>query len=293
VIAHVDTVAHGRPATEALVRALERAKGSSPLAPVTVVVGSNFVGLSLRRLLGRGELGGRGLVNVSFLTPFQLVELLAPVPRDQRRPLTNPVLGAAVRRVLADDPGPFHQVAHHPATEAAVARVYAELSQVGPATLDRLEQVGGMAALSARFTRRIAEVLAGFDGEAEVARSVAARPDLASEVDRVGHVVWHVPEPLTPSLEAAMARILAELPSSAVVALTGDPGADGPVRSLCERVGLALDPAVEVAVPVAQRLVSVPDPDDEARAAVREVVALAEAGVPLDRVAILLPTLEP
>lgn len=293
MISHVDTVAHGRPATEALARAVARAKAAGPLAPVTVVVGSNFVGLSLRRLLGSGQLGGRGLANVTFLTPFQLVELLAPVPREQRRPLTNPVLGAAVRRVLATDPGPFRDVAQHPATEATVARVYAELSQVAPDALDALQQFGGMAALSARFTRQLAEVLAGFDGEAEVARSVAEHPGLGAEVARVGQVIWHVPEPLTPSLEAAMARILAELPSAVVVALTGAADADAPVRALCGRVGIDLDPSVEVAVPVAQRLVSVPDPDDEARAAVREVVALAEAGVALDRVAVLLPTLDP
>ena len=293
MISHVDTVAYGRPATEALARAVQRGKAAGPLSPVTVVVASNFVGLSLRRLLGSGELGGRGLANVSFLTPLQLVELLAPVPPSGVRPLTNPVLGAAVRTVLAADPGPFHDVAEHPATESTVARLYAELSQVSPATLEALRHVGGMAALSARFTSQIAEALSGFAGEPEVARSVVERADLAAEAERLGQVVWHLPEPLTPSLEAAMARIVHELPAAAIVGLTGDADADAPVRALCNRLGVEVDRSVGLEPPVATRLVSVPDPDEEARAAVREVVALAEAGLSLDRVAIFVPAPDP
>jgi ATP-dependent helicase/nuclease subunit B len=293
VILTVDTVAYGRPATEALARAIHRAKGDGPLVPVTVVVSSNFVGLSLRRLLGSGELGGSGLLNVSFLTPLQLVELLTPVADDRRPPLTNPVLGAAVRQVLAADPGPFRDVAQHPATEAAVARLYAELSHASPATLDALVAAGGMAALSVRLTRQISERLAGFVGEPEIARLVVGRDDLADEAARLGLVVWHLPEPTTPSLERAMARIVDRLPSAVVVGVTGVADADAPVVDLCRRVGIDVGAPSAVDPPVAERLVSVPDPDEEARTAVREVVALAEAGVPLDRVAVLVPTPDP
>jgi ATP-dependent helicase/nuclease subunit B len=293
VIGDVETVAFGRPATEALARAIVRAKQAGPLAPVTVVVASNFVGLSIRRLLGGGALGGSGLANVSFLTPLQLVELLAPAPPAHLRPLTNPVLGAAVRRVLSADPGPLRDVAHHPATEAAVARLYAELSHVSAATLDALEATGGMAAVSVGLVRRLTDVLGGFYGEPDVAQAVADHPGLGAESARVGHLVWHLPEPSTPSLERAMGALSRAVDTSVVVGLTGAPEADAPTRALCGRLGIPLDASANPEPAVALRLISVPDPDEEARAAVREVVALAEAGVPLDRVAILVPVPDP
>ena len=130
VIEVIDVVRYGRPASEALVGALQRAKASGPLAPVTVIVPSNLAGLTARRLLGAGTIGHGGIVNVSFVTPFRLAELLSADRLLDSHPLTNPVLGAAVRLALADDPGPFAPVADHYATEAALAALYAELSNV-------------------------------------------------------------------------------------------------------------------------------------------------------------------
>ena len=77
--AHI--VGYGRPATAALAQSIADAQASGPLEPVTVIVSSNFVGLSVRRLLGGGVLANdaaahRGLANVSFVTPFRLVELI-------------------------------------------------------------------------------------------------------------------------------------------------------------------------------------------------------------------------
>ena len=50
-------VAYGRPAAEALAAEIADAKGGDPLAPVTVVVPSNHVGVGTRRLLASGRLG--------------------------------------------------------------------------------------------------------------------------------------------------------------------------------------------------------------------------------------------
>ena len=135
--AHI--VGYGRPATEALARAIADAQSADPLAPVTVVVSSNFVGLSARRLLGAGTLVAgdhTGIANVDFVTPFQLAEAVAADLLLDRRPITNPVLGAAVRRTLADEPGPYAPVAEHEATEAALAGLFAELSNVDEAGLE-------------------------------------------------------------------------------------------------------------------------------------------------------------
>lgn len=300
MISHVETVPFGRPATEALSRAVARAKragaaggGRGPLSPVTVAVGSNFAGLSLRRLLGSGELGVAGLANVGFLTPFQLAELLAP-PRPGRRPLTNPVLGAAVRRTLADDPGPFGEVATHPATEAAVAGLYAELSHLDGAALARVASTGHMASTAVELHRRVSRRLEGFDGEPELVSAIIEDLEPTELEARLGHLVWHLPEPATPSLERLMLHLAGAVDTSVLVGLTGDRDADEPVSALMGRAGVTPpEPAVEVSAPVSEHLVSVVDHDDEARAAVRRVVELAEAGVRLDRMAIFYPRADP
>lgn len=297
MIERVETVGYGRPATEALVRAIQRAKQAGPLHPVTVLVGSNFVGLSLRRLLGSGQLGGTGLANVSFLTPFQLAELLAPPPIPGQRPLTNPVLGAAVRRSMADDPGPFATVVDHPATEAAVAALYSELSHVSAPSLDILERAGGITSVSVQFFRSVRGRLDGFGGEPELAAAVADRPDLGTEAARVGSVVWFLPDTANASLERLVATVIDTFPSTAIVGLTGDPGADRPVLERCARVGVPIDTSDDttgaIDAPTAGEVVSVADPDDEVRTAIRWVLGLAETGVPLDRIAIFYPTPDP
>ena len=124
VIELVEVVAYGRAASEALAAGVTSAKAAGPLVPVTVIVPSNFVGLSARRLLGSGALehGGKGgVANVSFVTPFRLAEMTAADLLLEQQPITNPVLGAAVRQVLANDPDVYRPVAQHEATEAALA----------------------------------------------------------------------------------------------------------------------------------------------------------------------------
>ena len=74
-------VPYGPAASRALHAAVARAKAGDPLAPVTVVVPTNYVGVGARRLLGSGALGrvtegGDGVAGVTFLTVYRLAELL-------------------------------------------------------------------------------------------------------------------------------------------------------------------------------------------------------------------------
>src|SRR5690606_35419443 len=98
----VVTTPYGRPALQALQRAVAQAKGGYALASVTVVVPSNHVGVPARRLPAAGWLvpvtaGGTGVAAVTFLSVFRLAELLAaPVHAAQgRRPVSTPVTAAA------------------------------------------------------------------------------------------------------------------------------------------------------------------------------------------------------
>jgi len=288
---------YGREATEALAEELAAAKAADSLASVTVVVPSNTVGLSARRLLGGrpstpdGSRGG--IANVGFVTPFRLAELLG-----RRRsaeaglaPLTNPVLAAAIREELAANPGFFAPVAGHVATETALVRCYAELSRARHETLDRIATVGSSRAFAVvDLFRRVRSRLEGYADEDVLVRCALGSVEHDRHLlDELGVVVVHLPQPCSPALADLLRAVLDRVPSRVVVGLTGATDADGPVRDLCGRLEVALGPTSPPAPSGATEILRVADPDEEVRAAVRRVVAAAESGVPLDRMGIFFP----
>lgn len=293
MIGNVRVVAYGRPAGAALAGVVEEAKAGRPLDPVTVVVASNFAGLSARRLLAAPDQGGRGLANVQFVTPFRLAELLASDRPTGVHPLTNPVLGAAVRRALSEQQAPLSTVAEHQATEAAFARLYAELSHVSESTLEDLAAAGGLPASGVAVFRRTRALLAGFAGEDEVALAASGRPDLAQAARPLGHVVWYLPEPLTPALTRLLQAVLQAVPSMVILGVTGVEAADAPVLATCERAAVTVKAPPIGSVQVGSHIVSVSDCDEEVRAVVRRIAALAEEGVRLDRIGVFYPSADP
>src|SRR3954466_580436 len=115
--------AFGRAAADLLAEQVRTAKDGDPLAPVTVVVPSNYVGVAMRRELARR---GNGIAAVDFTTLHRIGERLG-APRlaaAGRRPPSAPVLAAALRVVLAENAGVFEPVAEHPATEEALSAAY-------------------------------------------------------------------------------------------------------------------------------------------------------------------------
>ena len=81
---------YGGPAAEELRRTISLAKRDEPLAPVTIVVPSNYVGVATRRLLASGTLGsvcgqGIGVAAVSFVTVYRLPDLLGSAQPAGRR----------------------------------------------------------------------------------------------------------------------------------------------------------------------------------------------------------------
>src|SRR5215213_64183 len=114
-----EATAYGRAAIELLARQVDEVKAGNPLAPVTVVVASNYAAVAARRALAARP---GGVANVTFLTLHRLAERLGAgrLAAAGRRPVSAPVIGAAVRVVLDDAPGAFAAVADHPATETAL-----------------------------------------------------------------------------------------------------------------------------------------------------------------------------
>ena len=294
-------VSYGRPATAALVAAIGGAQAGDPLAPVTVIVPSNFVGLSVRRLVGSDALrsGERaGLANVSFVTPFQLAEHVAADLLLETRPITNPVLGAAVRRTLEEEPGPYAPVAHHEATEQALAGLFADLSNVDEAGLESiLDANSQQASLAVGFYRSIASRLGGFHTERDLAVAAARRIDLAARLAPFGHVVWYLPTPTTVALADFIGRVLSDAASSSVVVgVSGVDSADESVRRTCAVAGVtdrtsSSDDAA--AAPTANRIISVTDAAEEVRETCARVLELIAGGMSPNRIGVFFPTPDP
>ena len=165
----VVTVPYGEPAARALFDAVVAAKGGDPLAPVTVVVPTNYVGVAARRLLAGGTLGRvtarrrrRRRSHVPHRVPAgRAARVRRASPGAHRRPVSTPVLAAAVRAVLADGPGDVR--ARSPTTPRPRPRWstrYRELSAVDDAALDALVRTGRRAADVVRITRRARAALA-------------------------------------------------------------------------------------------------------------------------------------
>lgn len=299
----VITTPYGRAAGEALRDEISRAKQESPLAPVTVIVPGNSVGIAVRRLLASGEMGpvssaGVGLIGVNFLTSARLAELLAAarLAAAKRRPVSPPVVAAAVRRVLSADAGMFAPVAAHPATEEALVAATAELSDLDDAALSVLAARGERARDVVRIHRLVKRHLAaGWYDEHDLMRAACEVVGEGSPLVReLGTVVCHLPQRITAPV-ARLLRAVAERNDIVVIAgLTGKPLADAEVVAAVERLGGTIAPdASDIAPAHGTAVCSMSDADDEVRVIVRGIVDAMREGVPLERMAVVFGNAEP
>ena len=292
------TTAYGPPAHEALAKAVVQAKDGDPLAPVTVVVPSHYVGLAARRALGRRVHDGtRGVAAVAFHTPYSLAEHLggAAMADQGRRGVSNAVIAAAVRTALRREPGHFREVATHPATERALTRAHRELAELDSDQLAALAQQSHRAGDVVRIHREVAAALeSGFSNEQQLARAAAAavRAHPSEMQRRLGRVIVFLPQSVTSS-QAHLLRAVSDVAgTTVVVGATGADDADATVRVSLRRLGADCDSVPHTGHEPKRpgdgvRALSVSDADDEVRHAVRAVVDAARAGTPLGRCAIV------
>jgi ATP-dependent helicase/nuclease subunit B len=301
---HVVPTAYGRAASQVLRDAVARAKRDDALAPVTVLVPTNSVGVSARRRLASGELGsvsatGRGVVGVAFLTVYRLAELLgsAELAAAGRRPVSTPVVASAVRRALARSPGLFEPVAEHPATEEALVAAHRELADLDSAQLDVLAAQHPRAREVVRLHRSAKSLLEREWYDEHDLMRVATEVARAGGplVRELGTVICFLPQRWsTPA--AGLLRALAEQTGlEVIVGLTGSEAADEQVGASLRRIGAEIAAGSTVGIePVAGTEVwNTSDPDDEVRTIVRGVVDAMRAGVPLERMAVLYASGEP
>jgi len=293
---------YGRPAAQLLHERVAAAKAGDPLQPVTVLVPTNYVGVSTRRLLATGALGpvtarGVGIAGLTLLTVYRLAELLgAPtLAAAGRRPVSTPLVGAAVRQVLREAPGIFAPVTGHPSTEEALVHAHRELSELQPASLATLERQGRRAGDVVRIHRAVRDRISADWFEESDLMAAAERVVAAGSpvLDDLGTIIVYLPEDL--SLPATrMLRAVARATTVEVVAgLTGVQPADDEVRRTLRRMGLQPPDGHVAPAPAVDEVVSVSDAEEEVRSAVARVIANARDGVPLERMAVLYPSPEP
>jgi ATP-dependent helicase/nuclease subunit B len=296
---------YGPEAAMALRAAVAEAKAGEPLAPVTVVVPSNHVGVASRRLLSSGVLGsiagdGIGLAAVTFVTTFRLAELLgaASLAGQGKRPVSTPVLAAAMRAELAADPGLFGPVAEHPATESALVLTYRELRDLSPAALDSLAASSDRAREVVRLHRATRARLEHQWSDEEDLLTAATELAGTAAAAELGALVVHLPQRLSQHSARLLVALADHLPTTVIAGLAGLPGADVEVLASLRRLGNDDDGSVAAGDPTpvaAERttILTASDSDEEVRAAVRAVVDAVRAGTRLDRIAVLHASPQP
>ncbi len=278
----------------ALAAAIAGAKGTDPLAPVTVAVPTNTCGVMTRRALGRQG----GIAGVDMVTLNRLAELIAgPVLASAgKSPMSTPVIDLTIAALLADDPGPFGAVATHPSTVVALRELHAELRLADPDAVARLHDESLRGRQAVRVSSAISATLATqWYDEADLYET-ATRSVEHAVPDGLQNLVLYLPMELAGRAVAFVRALGQRIDVRVVSQLTGDPAADADTRHLVDAIG-ATDTAEDTAAdaprsrPVA--IVTATDADEEVREATRLVVDAARAGTPFERIAVLWPAQRP
>lgn len=285
----VTPTAFGAASLDTLATILARDR-AGVLEPALVVCPSPLAAVGIRRALGARP---GGVAGVTFTTLDGLArELSGRVMAAGGAHLATEVeLQAAIRAELEARPGRFGRVAAHQTTEERLVALHHQVAGMGDGALDRMGAAGHDLAADAL---RVVSSVEGRLGPAWTRdRLLAATLDELAllPVGARGPIILHLPDPSGP-FEGRLLSALARRPDAQVVAaFTGDPGVDRSYAGRLAGWSIHLDPSGR-SFRSATRL-EVADPGDEVGAAVRDLVAHAASGVPLNRMALLYPTVDP
>ncbi len=285
---------YGRAATAALAEAVAEAKGDDPLAPVSIVVTDHGQGIRLRRRLAAGSAGSAGtpssgVAAIDMVTLLDLArDLTAGAPElEGRRPVSDAVVLSATRRILTEDPGVFGSVAEHPSLERALVSAHRQLREVPAGGIDRLAGLGRLQAALVKVHRALLRHLApDFHDERERTDLAALR--VGSGTASIPPLVVHLPGHLLPSERRLLAALASAVPLTVICGHAhGQPDPDA--EALAGLFGTDLPGPPEPGTGTGRLVVSVPDQEEEARVAVRQVLEAARSGTHLSGIAIVHP----
>jgi len=285
------TTGFGRPAYEALARAIAQAKGADPLREVTLVVPTEGLKVSARRwLAAHGRDGSPGIAGLSMVNLYRLAETIAaPVlAGGGRRPVTTPVLVGGMRAIVSTAPGLFQEIAEHPQTARALAEASRELNNLDPERLPGLARGRPVAGEVISLHRRVREQLRRrYYDEAELLRSAT---DL---VGALPPVILFLPHELSPQEQRFVAAIARGTTVTAIVGMTGAAADQRVLSSVGAALGVTESEEVAIEEPLGGRVICATDSDDEVRAVLSEVADRLREGVPGHRIGIVYPSADP
>ncbi len=284
----VISTGYGRPALDELTTLVAEVKADDPLTPVTVLVPNQAASVVVRRHLASGVTAGKaGIAGLFLSTIDRLAERLAAPLLSPRRPATRPILAAAWRSALADDPGMFAQIREHQSTVTALLGVHRELRALDQAQLTKVAAGSRLAADVVRLhccvQRRVED---RFYDEKDLLRGATDHLiDDAGARAELGAIVLYLPENLTVPQQDLVA-VLGQLTHLTVIAgRAGLPRADRATLTTLDRL-TDIAELPEHTQPTASRVFNASDSDDEVRCVVRELLSDLQS-VPAHRVGVL------
>jgi RecB family exonuclease len=280
----------GKAATGVLRATIAAAKGSDPLAPVTVIVPSNYAGLSLRRVLGKS-----GLVNVRFLVMPRVAELLgAPSLAGERVPLTRWARAEAVRAVLVGHTGLLEKTVEHPATEAALEMTFRDLRRSPEGGLENLAIQSRRGAGIVALYRRFRTLTTGtYDAEDVVLAAAKSVRDGGEALRDIGHTILYLPRALIPGEVALIGELDKRGAIDVILGAARDGLADRELTDLAGRLGLNIPADALDDNPLhGTGILRTVDGEEEVRSVIRLIADAVATGTRLHDIGVLYPSAE-
>ncbi len=285
----ITTVRHGTGAIQALWDLVKVARDGDVLAPAAVVVHSSAQASYIRTALAR--IGG--VAGVQILPSAQFVRQLAdgPLLSVRRRPAQGIELQAAIQAALADTTGRLKIVANHRSTLQRLVDLAAALEGLPKEVTERLRKSAtGLSAESLEILRDADQRMENVISSNEIFEIALETLDV-SPPGFMGPIILFNPRPQNPLEGRLLAALAGRSDSHIIAGLSGNNLIDANYKQLLNGWGVHISDVLVESNPGV--CFDVSDPEDEIDVALRELMGLATAGVPLHSMAILYPHADP
>ena len=215
----------GKQAENRLQTLIEKAKATDPLAPVTVIVTSQYAGLSLRRSLAAKN----GLINVRFMVLSRLAEYVgSPSLSATGKTRLNPLFElAAIQQTAALFKGksPLGDIADNPKLHQSLVKTFSELEYLTPEGIKQISRYDCLREQMVDWYRQTRNILKNYYTQEDLCKAAAralSTDTVTSVLTDLGFVIFFLIQDFSPN-EAQLAVTLYQIGSAAVVfGITGE-----------------------------------------------------------------------
>lgn len=269
------------------------------MSPVTVVVATNRTGVSLRRELALWPTrsGPSGLVNISFVTPFRLAQLLGEqvLLEEDRVPVSRVAIVEALERA-SHDLGVLPRGTHlHPKAHQRLVSGFREYRRRTASPSGKMQPL----TVGDDTYIRAEEILkkAGFFDEEDLTLT-ALRVTMENSVahNQLGSVVVYLPRNLSTSQETLLYELGRRSELVVVAGLHSIEGPDSTIRQVAQRIAPVereTSSGKNVFEGGVIDIFSTTDAEEEVREVLRVVVSALDEGVRADSIGVICAARSP